>query len=296
MNKLREIRQASGYSQEKIAEMLKTTQQSVARWEAGKSEPSISALRDLSMIFGTSIDDLIGKNPFSDTAMTNRYFSLDNGDGHFWGHFGIKFSGDAFSRWYPITLQEANRVSNAIANISPDLPWLCITTLNNRSLLLNISTPKSIYLLDDNADQLHDDWELTWDAYNGYPLEVYRALADWFVDRPTDCSESFISTVEGIINEEQLDEDKIETLIINTLIHYKDGTIHSLQPDEEKLWDAMTSIEYEQPQHFDLSSGHNGLNVYIPTTHISMVDMPLYQVINAAKRDELEFDEENASI
>jgi hypothetical protein len=46
--------------------MLKTTQQTIARCEAGKAEPNLSALQDLAMIFGTSVDDLLGKNPLSD--------------------------------------------------------------------------------------------------------------------------------------------------------------------------------------------------------------------------------------
>ena len=124
MNKFKEFRQARGYTQEKVAEMLRTTQQTVARWESGRAEPSLAALRDLAVIFSTSVDDLLGRNPFSDAAVTNSYFSLDDGDEHFWGHFGVLLAGEKYTRWYPITLKQANQVDVAISRISPDEPWL----------------------------------------------------------------------------------------------------------------------------------------------------------------------------
>ena len=293
MNKLREIRQASGLTQEKVAEMLKTTQQTVARWEAGKAEPSISALRDLSVIFGTSIDDLLGRNPFSQKAVTNRYSLLGGGDTGFWGHVGIQLPGDRMSRWYPVTMEEANRISNSMSNRAIEHPWLSVTTLNNRALLVNGLAVKHIYLLDDNADEVGGDWELGWDSYNGYPLEVYRVLADWFDFPPEECSEAFKATIEDVISEHALDVDKVRELIIETKVHYRDGTTRGMRVDDEKLWEAVSGIDYEPPLCFDLSDPDSGRDAYVPSASVYMIDMPLYQVIDAEK-EELEQTEAEA--
>jgi hypothetical protein len=49
-------------------------------------------------------------------------------------------------------------------------------------LLINVPNVQRLYMLDDNADQVSDDWELGWDSYQGHSPEVYRALADWAIE------------------------------------------------------------------------------------------------------------------
>ena len=53
------LRNEARLTQAELAEMLGTTQQTIARWESGKSEPNITALKDLAMIFGCSVGDLL---------------------------------------------------------------------------------------------------------------------------------------------------------------------------------------------------------------------------------------------
>jgi transcriptional regulator with XRE-family HTH domain len=65
MKRLKELRQSLGLTQEALAKALQTTQQTIARWETDKAEPNLSALRDLAMIFGTSVDDVVGSNRIS---------------------------------------------------------------------------------------------------------------------------------------------------------------------------------------------------------------------------------------
>ena len=64
---LKKLREQEGISQQNLADIIGVTQQAVAKWENGKSEPDTATLSKLASYFGTSIDYLIGrtdiKNP-----------------------------------------------------------------------------------------------------------------------------------------------------------------------------------------------------------------------------------------
>lgn len=56
---LKTIRKEAGFTQNQVASKLNVVESCYANWEQGRSEPSISSLRQLSLIFNVSIDDLI---------------------------------------------------------------------------------------------------------------------------------------------------------------------------------------------------------------------------------------------
>lgn len=61
---LKYIRKDMGLTQKQVAEKLGVVESCYANWEQGRTEPSISMLRNLSIILNVSIDDLI-HNPIS---------------------------------------------------------------------------------------------------------------------------------------------------------------------------------------------------------------------------------------
>jgi transcriptional regulator with XRE-family HTH domain len=295
VNKFKEFRQARGYTQEDVAGMLKTTQQTVARWEAGRAEPNLAALRDLAVIFGTSVDDLLGRNPLSQSAVTNSYFSLDDGEEHFWGHLGVLLPGEERSRWYPITLKQAIRIEAAIQGMSTDAPWLAVPTLNNRMLVINVSHVHRICTLDDNADAPEDDWELGWDSYQGHSPEVYRALANWAMQMPDadedESSAAFREGMEELVKAEELTDELVFDRIINTHVHFSNGQVRHSTPDADRLLAVLVQAEEATAELvFDLSEAESGLVSYVPANAARMLDMPLYQIIDAAKMQEEEIE------
>lgn len=56
---LKYIRKDIGLTQKQVAEKLGVVESCYANWEQGRTEPSISMLRNLSIILNVSIDDLI---------------------------------------------------------------------------------------------------------------------------------------------------------------------------------------------------------------------------------------------
>ena len=58
-NNLKNCRRYAGKTQKEIAEELGVVESCYANWEQGRTEPSISSLRKLSVILDVSLDDLI---------------------------------------------------------------------------------------------------------------------------------------------------------------------------------------------------------------------------------------------
>ena len=60
--RLKELREAGGLSQQKLAALLGVGQSTVGMWESGKNKPESGTLIKLSEIFGVSVDYLIGND------------------------------------------------------------------------------------------------------------------------------------------------------------------------------------------------------------------------------------------
>lgn len=190
MKRLKELRQAGRYSQQQLAEMLGTTQQTIGRWESGAVEPNLSKLRDIALIFGVSVDDLLGANPISTPPPSTHYHLFGDGaaDG-FWGHVGLLLDGELQTTWFPITASVASQIRNALHG---EDTWISFTTLANKIVAMQPASVRKIWLLDDACDGPEGDWEPP-NFYEGLPLEVFRAFGD-LIDAPLSPNE-----IEGAV-------------------------------------------------------------------------------------------------
>lgn len=59
--RLKGLRQENSISQKDLARALKVSQQTVASWEVGRTEPSNSALKEIADYFDVSTDYLLGR-------------------------------------------------------------------------------------------------------------------------------------------------------------------------------------------------------------------------------------------
>lgn len=69
------IRKKSGYSQEKLAEKVGVSRQTLSKWELGDSLPDIISSSRLAEIFDTSLDELVNGDvsPFAAKAKEGKY-------------------------------------------------------------------------------------------------------------------------------------------------------------------------------------------------------------------------------
>jgi transcriptional regulator with XRE-family HTH domain len=60
ITRIRELRELAGLSQAELGVKLGITQSAIASWESGRNEPPINMLVKMSMIYGCSINYLVG--------------------------------------------------------------------------------------------------------------------------------------------------------------------------------------------------------------------------------------------
>jgi len=60
---LRRLRKQAGLSQEDVARRLFISRQSVSKWENGGAEPGIEHLKALAVLYGVTVDELVGSLP-----------------------------------------------------------------------------------------------------------------------------------------------------------------------------------------------------------------------------------------
>ena len=74
-NRIKQLRIANGLTQQGLAKKLFKSDSTVRMWELGKSEPDIETLEKLSIIYGVSVDYLIGnseiKKPAGEGELSN---------------------------------------------------------------------------------------------------------------------------------------------------------------------------------------------------------------------------------
>lgn len=57
--KLKELRNQKGLTQEQLAEQLYVSRTAISKWESGRGYPSIDSLKEISKYFAISLDDLL---------------------------------------------------------------------------------------------------------------------------------------------------------------------------------------------------------------------------------------------
>jgi len=57
--KLLELRNSKGITQEELAEALFVSRAAISKWESGRGYPSIDSLKEISRFFSVSIDELL---------------------------------------------------------------------------------------------------------------------------------------------------------------------------------------------------------------------------------------------
>lgn len=282
MKILKELRQHHKLTQKDIAERLEVTQQTVAKWENGKSEPSIAHLRDLAVIYDTSLDELTRQDVSIDTIRHNKHHYTGKNDEFFWGHIGLGIPNQAKSIWYPITLQTANQVISSLDDSYSD--FIEIDTLNNRSLFFNKKNLLHIHILDDDADYPKDDWELGWDSYYGQPDDIYPAISDYltegFLD-PGEYSPVFIKRIEGILEKyPNLTDDDINNSKIYTLSKAYNHFIM------ENLFEDLRFLALDnETTWLNIGDETIGMDTFISSHQIVLIDVPTH-LFNEAFQDE----------
>ena len=75
--KLKKLRNDNGMTQDQLAEKIFVTRTAISKWETNNGYPSIDSLKEISILFGISIDDLISDVDVENKKVLDNYQMLD---------------------------------------------------------------------------------------------------------------------------------------------------------------------------------------------------------------------------
>lgn len=280
MLRLKELRAKFNMTQKDLAGYLDMSQQAIAKWEKGTAEPTLKNLRELAVIFGTSVDDLLDNSRVVKTSHLCVYgpkkkeaLELDG----FWGNLGIKVKGQEKSRWYPITRNTYERIYTELQN---EKKWIYAETLNNKSLLINKTSIKKFSLVDDACDAVPNDWNLQWDAYEGNPDEFYKCLYEYQCGITADIPEKLLKGIEETIRNEKLTDEDISKSVSYITVIDSEGNEDNLLPLEwfeiQQLYTWWEELEDKDNSSIIIISEEG--DFFYNSAELAIIEAPLNQL------------------
>ena len=284
MKQLKLAREHHGFTQTELAERLSTTQQTIARWETGKAEPNLAALRDLAICLHTTVDKLLGRASSLEHQTTNPVAWVFGDKSGYWGNIGIRTPQNKFSTWYPITTSTMERIFDELQSVETNT-WISFQTLNNKMVICRPSQLQAFTFLDEAEDQIEDDWEVGPDDVEGWPQEVYECLEYLMWEKLGDPSEreefsdKLISLSRELIGEYQLNDQKLMEMCVRSRITQTDGTNRLLHVSPERLASVMSDfdagIEHTGSTMLHLDDEGGDHSVFLSLELISRLEFPL---------------------
>lgn len=279
MEKLKILRKSCNYTQKDLADILGVKSKDISDWESNKSQPELKVLRDLAVIFGTSVLDILS----NDTVSTTHWqpWQKEKIIDSFWGHIGILLCNSTNIKWYPITSATAQRIQESLCydeDIHDQL--LSVDTLNNHFLIINTKSIKKISLLDDSSDA-PENWEIPWDGYQGLGAEeYYNLIAEYFWDEEyfyENTSEKLQLVIKDLIEENNFTDENVDEITHNINIYFSDNTSESISIEyDSKFVDTIMDIELGVSSRFRCFEDLNGEKHFISEENIGLIDIPLY--------------------
>ncbi len=282
MLRLKELRAKFNITQKDLAKRLQMSQQAIAKWENGTAEPSVKNLRELAVIFGISVDNLLCDSKTVKTTHFCSYGPKKNEDieiDGFWGNLGVKIKGQKKSRWYPITQKTYEYIYMAIQN---ENKWINIETLNNKYLLINKTNIKKFSLVEEACDAVPDDWDLQWDAYDGNCDVAYDCLYDYLCEGTENIPERLLQGIKDVIKNNNLSDYDLEKSVCLLGVIDADGQEEYMFPN---LWSQIQELFdwYEELNEQNVSSiiveADEG-DFFFNSNEVAVIEAPINQMKN----------------
>lgn len=262
MNKIRQLREAKKLTQTDLAEKLNTTQQTIQRWESGKTNISSDSLKELVIILDCSVDELLGIAEYSRTRYSTWFLSESEKKSRqkLIGNYGgvyLKMQKIPQIKDYPIDDIAAQLIDGYFPEIdrgSLDFNWIYFETMDNKIVFVNLRALKSVKIYTDHYEAAPPF---------SHP-EVYRFITDWDADKLKDeatavdiaqsnnISEDFADQVIGVINNyEKIEQEEWCRISFDTVrVYWMDGEKESFILDKRLWWTISDLKNIMQRFHF----------------------------------------------
>ena len=90
--KLKMLRKENNLTQEELAEKLNVSRQAITKWESGDGTPDIENLKQISILFNTTIDELVKEDKNITTEIKEKYTYMEELEIDHTKHFDIHIS------------------------------------------------------------------------------------------------------------------------------------------------------------------------------------------------------------
>ena len=77
--KLQQLRKSRNMTQEELAEVLFVSRTAISKWESGRGYPNLESLKQISLYFSVSIDDLLSSDKIIQLAQQESHLRLRPG-------------------------------------------------------------------------------------------------------------------------------------------------------------------------------------------------------------------------
>lgn len=292
-NRIHAMRNALRAKAEDISKAIGISVERLNSIECGE-EATLAELRDLAILFGTGIRNILGETFFEDQISVLDDLLAPNDDQiskgcGFWGHVGILpvYSNEHF--WFPITANTYRQIYRQMQQANR----IVIPCMNNKVLYVNLDNIKQFLLLDEACDE--PDFT-NWDpavSCGEIPAVIYEALDDYleYVNEsfpPQDImSNKFYTTMQNVAETEGWDEDDIWEMQ-SIIIRYRDGKTTQTNMNFDLPSTLLTEIElvysfedYESTEKMLFFEDWNGCIIFINPKEVSFIELPYDQTDKA---------------
>lgn len=287
MKKLKQSRERARLSQAELAVRANTTPEMLAKWETGKSKPTMADLRDLAIALETCVDALLGRPPVFVYQTTRIYAGDDNG---YWGNIGIRFPAADKSVWYPISTTTTAEM-HASYEASAEGEWDRFQTLNNKLVLFVPSRMNLITFVSEADDHIPNDWDVgAFDVTGLQPefYDVFERISEEMGEETNtkEFSSHLLGRAERLIEKHELSDEQVADISLLTLVRFTDGSKRSFCLSEADV--AGLYVNFHEHANFTETSlirlRADDRDHYVPKSKIASIELPLNIAIRGLRR------------
>jgi hypothetical protein len=203
----------------------------------------------------------------------------------FWGHVGVLLPSAPHSQWYPITDAEKSRTEKLVAAADHDKPWLTVTTLANRLLLINLPNVNRIWFLKDGAGAPEGDWKAVGETHG---LEFFQALRAHLIDSQETASPSRRrrSEAEAFVANYRADEhggDTVEDFLFAAKLYLCDGHRITWVSHWQGVFGLVAVAQHARalPAMVPLADQDQNWSSFVPAKRLVLIDIPITELLRA---------------
>lgn len=184
---LKRVRKAFGLTRDELCADIGIDKATLKAWEKGAPIPD-DKISNICLHFGIGRNDLFNPEMNGTRLRTSIAGPIDDLLDNHWGVVGLGLENQAMTRWFPITVDDADMIAAHQDMKDPDI-WLFFRTLANRHVIVNPAALDVLDLIEAEEDTPEDDWDFEPGiSPYGMAAEIYRLWdqnfysTDYFID------------------------------------------------------------------------------------------------------------------